>query len=580
MLNSPFIYWRPLRAEELVGRSSLTRRLYQGILSKGNQAITGYPHVGKTSLCNYILDEQKRRQTLGDRFGKFIFSYVDAQLLLSTSIHQSQFWKEVLLPLQEWLETSARQEVQYTIDRIAAAYANAQHSQYDNFSLVQLFKLIGELGLCFVGVIDEFDALLHHPNLSSREFFASLRSLSSTTGGLSLVIVSRHRLSILNLLAQDYNTSGSPFFNTFREFYIGALPLEDAHILLKRGEPLLNQADQEFILTLAARQPFLTQVAALALHEAIEDELTDTTRYEIAGTNMLRSSEVHFQDMWRHLSPRTRKSVLVIALLEFRLYLGVLTPLPTWKHITAELHQQILELTPELSDLVNSGFIAEESQNHYRLTQEAFLWWLADELVKYAPSKVKLEQWLQINEMDGMFSNVEHEQFLAITLDTIRSMQGGSLPLIRAKALGFSKPSTSAPSLTTEPTTQISIFISHSTMDDAAANQIANDLSSAGFGVWMDHVDLKASTQWDEEIEKALDSCHVLLFLVTKNSLASIECRREWNYVLNRTRRVVPAILEDNLKIPYRLHLNHWVNFTSDYNHALDKLVNALKNLV
>lgn len=61
------------------------------------------------------------------------------------------------------------------------------------------------------------------------------------------------------------------------------------------------------------------------------------------------------------------------------------------------------------------------------------------------------------------------------------------------------------------------IFFSYSRVDGAAfALKLAVDLKKEGFDVWIDKEDIRAGSEWDIEIEKALETCDCVLFIETE----------------------------------------------------------------
>ena len=66
------------------------------------------------------------------------------------------------------------------------------------------------------------------------------------------------------------------------------------------------------------------------------------------------------------------------------------------------------------------------------------------------------------------------------------------------------------------------IFFSYSRVDGAGFSlRLAQDLKNAGFNVWIDQQDIRAGTEWDLEIEKALETCDCLLFIESERSVVA-----------------------------------------------------------
>jgi hypothetical protein len=62
------------------------------------------------------------------------------------------------------------------------------------------------------------------------------------------------------------------------------------------------------------------------------------------------------------------------------------------------------------------------------------------------------------------------------------------------------------------------IFFSYSRADASDfALRLAVDLKKEGFNVWIDQQDIRAGSEWDIEIEKALETSDCLLFVESEN---------------------------------------------------------------
>ncbi|MEP6584459.1 MAG: toll/interleukin-1 receptor domain-containing protein [Ginsengibacter sp.] len=121
------------------------------------------------------------------------------------------------------------------------------------------------------------------------------------------------------------------------------------------------------------------------------------------------------------------------------------------------------------------------------------------------------------------------------------------------------------------------IFFSYSRADGSAfALRLALDLKKEGFNVWIDQEDIRAGSEWDMEIEKALETCDCLLFIETAKSVTSNNVLDEVYYALEEHKKVIPLILVDS-KTPFRLQRLQHIDFTKNYHAGLVLLVNELK---
>lgn len=564
MRHYPFIHGRPLSPNELIGRQSHIKKILSRLLKRQSTAVVGAPHMGKTSLCNFISDEGQRRTLLGEEANRFIFAYIDAQILMGSGVTQADFWRYVLQPLERYIS-------QTPMPQITELYELAQQNGFGNFVLSSLFTELGQAELCYVIVLDEFDVLLHHPVLNSAEFFGGLRSLSSTTKGLVLITSSRRHVADMNRLTQVMNPHGSPFFNTFTEVKLGILAQRDIQILFSQASDILTDVDRQFIQSLVGGHPFLLQMAAEAICEAYEE--TSTADYQSAARSTYQNAMTHFEDTWRNWSSGLRHAFIFVSLLETVNLMQA--SLPNYEAIL----QSLSHLNPQISELAEEGILEREADNQIRVLQKIFSWWLVEQLIRHEHS---LGKWIQQQELDGVIHNQEIEQLEQAVNSAARLMPQAATNLIDMHIQHYQSPvliSLSDPPQQRTAAPRSLIFFSHSTQDDNFTTQLAKDLRQATFETWVDHENIPAAAEWDVAIQNALNVCDVLILVLTRKSTESRECSREWNYVLNRT-PVIPVILEKGLELPYRLSLNQWVDFTNNYEHALSQLLEALRQKV
>ena len=121
------------------------------------------------------------------------------------------------------------------------------------------------------------------------------------------------------------------------------------------------------------------------------------------------------------------------------------------------------------------------------------------------------------------------------------------------------------------------IFFSYSRVDGAGFSlRLAQDLKNAGFNVWIDQQDIRAGTEWDLEIERALETCDCLLFIESEKSVVSNNVLDEVYYALDHRKKVIPVIYHDS-KTPYRLQRLQHVDFSKNYDEGLASLIRELK---
>lgn len=87
------------------------------------------------------------------------------------------------------------------------------------------------------------------------------------------------------------------------------------------------------------------------------------------------------------------------------------------------------------------------------------------------------------------------------------------------------------------------VFLSYSHDDRVLAGEIAELLTGRGINVFLAHEDIEISEEWREEIFKHLESCSVLLALLTPNFEKSIWANQEVGYMQGKKGRVIPLIV-------------------------------------
>ena len=121
------------------------------------------------------------------------------------------------------------------------------------------------------------------------------------------------------------------------------------------------------------------------------------------------------------------------------------------------------------------------------------------------------------------------------------------------------------------------IFFSYSRSDASDfALRLAVDLQKEGFNVWIDQQDIRAGSEWDLEIEKALETCDCLLFIESEKSVVSNNVLDEVYCAMDDNKIVIPVIYKDS-RTPFRLKRLQHIDFTVNYDSGLANLIHELK---
>jgi hypothetical protein len=119
-------------------------------------------------------------------------------------------------------------------------------------------------------------------------------------------------------------------------------------------------------------------------------------------------------------------------------------------------------------------------------------------------------------------------------------------------------------------------FVSYSRDDSEFVIGLAKELKAAGAQVWVDQLDIPPGERWESVIQDALNKSARVLVILSPSAVKSTNVSDEVTYALSKHKTVIP-VLYRNCEIPYRLSPFQNVDFTTDYVHALNALLETLR---
>jgi hypothetical protein len=129
-----------------------------------------------------------------------------------------------------------------------------------------------------------------------------------------------------------------------------------------------------------------------------------------------------------------------------------------------------------------------------------------------------------------------------------------------------------------------SVFLSYARADSAVVERVADGLGAAGVRVWLDKMDLKAGTNWIQEIERELSAADFVVFFISPNSVASSWAKQKLQVALHRQVSgeggavILPVILED-ADVPPLLRQFQWVDLRGgNIERGVRQLVDAIRH--
>ena len=93
--SQQYIYGRPVRPDEFLGRTNELRTTFNRIKNVESTAIVGDPHIGKTSFLMKLADQDAQKFYLGRDRDLLILSSIDLHPV-SSGYTVNDFWEEAL----------------------------------------------------------------------------------------------------------------------------------------------------------------------------------------------------------------------------------------------------------------------------------------------------------------------------------------------------------------------------------------------------------------------------------------------------------------------------------------------------
>jgi hypothetical protein len=125
------------------------------------------------------------------------------------------------------------------------------------------------------------------------------------------------------------------------------------------------------------------------------------------------------------------------------------------------------------------------------------------------------------------------------------------------------------------------IFVSYARKDAQAANRLVGTLAKAGYEAWIDR-EIPGGELWKKRIVEAIEQSKAFLILLSPNSVASHDVRKELDIAENRKKLILPLVISP-MKIPpemeYSLAGLQRIDFAADPSAGDRQLLSAIQSL-
>ncbi len=123
------------------------------------------------------------------------------------------------------------------------------------------------------------------------------------------------------------------------------------------------------------------------------------------------------------------------------------------------------------------------------------------------------------------------------------------------------------------------LFVSYSRVQETFARKLATDLIECGADVWMDVLSIQAGTNWSNAIQQGLDSCDMMLLIISPDSMSSVNVQQEWQYYVDDGKEIVP-VLHSPAKVHFQIRRLQYIDFhEQDYDIAFRQLHTELRRI-
>jgi len=277
-------------ADMFFGRTNLLRRFYEALANRQSVSLIGPRQIGKSSLlrCACLPELQARFDV---DLSRHIFVPLDL--------------REYLYKTSDDFFHNVSQEILLQSRRLLDLTLQSRGSGDGEFS--NILDQIEEHEFFPVLLLDSFDTITLNEHFGP-EFLSFLRA-HATAGKISYVTAS---IAPLNEVCHR-GIVGSPFFNIFYIYTLGALPYEEALELItvpaqRAGIPFTD-VEVEWTLKYAGRHPFFIQRVCYVLFEekleSNDGEIDEQHIKKLAYKDLLP----HFQDTWERM-PQEQRTLL------------------------------------------------------------------------------------------------------------------------------------------------------------------------------------------------------------------------------------------------------------------------------
>ncbi|MBW4445165.1 MAG: TIR domain-containing protein [Plectolyngbya sp. WJT66-NPBG17] len=125
---------------------------------------------------------------------------------------------------------------------------------------------------------------------------------------------------------------------------------------------------------------------------------------------------------------------------------------------------------------------------------------------------------------------------------------------------------------------QNDVFISYSRKDKAFVQRLDEAFRKTDRDPWIDWEDIHHGEEWRRAIARGIETADTFIFVISPDSVASAECRKEIDQAISLNKRLIPVVRRDAQGVhPVLAELN-WIFFRENdsFDQAFQKLIKTI----
>jgi WD40 repeat protein len=129
---------------------------------------------------------------------------------------------------------------------------------------------------------------------------------------------------------------------------------------------------------------------------------------------------------------------------------------------------------------------------------------------------------------------------------------------------------------------RLDAFISYSRAGGGAkfVDRLTTELERRNKAVWIDRKKIEPAAEWRARIAKGIEAARAFIFVLSPESVASLECRKELDAAIEAHKQIIPVVFKEvaRASLPDALTAPNWIYFREedDGPEAVDEVVEAL----